>query len=55
MANTILYAYYLNFIMYDKHNLLLYLKLRGAYYTQEININFNLLRWNTISERYDQL
>ena len=41
--------------MYDKHNLILYLKVRDAYYTQEKSIYFNRATCNTIKERYDQL
>ena len=54
MTNLILHIYDLNYIMYDKHNLILYLKAQGAYYTQEISNNLNIATGNTISERYDQ-
>ena len=41
--------------MYDKRNLLLYLKVRDAYYTLEKSIYFNRAMCNTIKERYEQL
>ena len=48
MTNTILQVYALNYIMYDIYNLVLYLKVRGEYYTQEISNNFNPATCETI-------